>query len=174
MNPKFIRFKVDTYSAIALYEYNAFVKKLIYLYKGCFDYELKDIFLNLYYRDFTKRFANYIVIPIPSHKEDDQTRGFNHVIESFQSLGLKIIPALEKTAHHKQAKTNAKNRKDVRKYLRLADCQSINNRKLLIVDDIYTTGSTMKSAINILEKQNPKDIKILVLAKTSAKTKRKH
>jgi len=42
----------------------------------------------------------------------------------------------------------------------------LSKSRVLIVDDIYTTGSTMKAAINLVEKLNPKEIRVLVLAKT--------
>ena len=50
---------------------------------------------------------------------------------------------------------------------------SLENHDVLIVDDIYTTGSTMKAAINLVEKLNPKEIKVLVLAKTRDKDYKK-
>ena len=161
-----LRFKVDTYSAIALYEYNAFVKKLIYLYKGCFDYELYQTFLNLYFKEIKLRYSGYKVIPIPSYIKDDETRGFNHVVEAFKTLGLEILPIISKTAHHKQADLTAKQRAKVSKYLVINKQINLEKCKVLLVDDIYTTGATMKAAINLVERLNPKDIKVLVLAKT--------
>ena len=41
----------------------------------------------------------------------------------------------------------------------------IKNKKILLVDDVMTTGSTLSGAIKVIKKCNPKDIKILVLSK---------
>lgn len=171
--PKFISFDVDGYKALSIYEYSEFMKNLIYLFKGCSDYEMKDVFLNLFIKELSIRFQGYKLIPIPSYKEDDEIRGFNHVNEVFKMMGLEMLLILEKTEHFKQALKGAKKRKEIHKYLRLTTNKSLAKTKVLLVDDIYTTGSTMKSAINLVEKLNPKEIRVLVLAKTKSKDKEK-
>ena len=127
---------------------------------------MKVVFLNLFFKEIGTLFKGYKMIPIPSYENDDETRGFNHVVEAFNYLGLKTIKILEKTAHHKQATKGAKNRKDIIKYLAIKSPIDLSKERVLLVDDIYTTGSTMKSALNLIEKLHPKEIKILVLAKT--------
>ena len=166
--PKFTSFNVNGYKATAIFEYTPYVKELIYKYKGCFDYELKDVFLNLYYKEIRMRYSTYKIIPIPSYAEDDKVRGFNHVVEMFKKLGLEPLPIIEKTAHFKQAENKAKKRSEINKYLVIKKLIDLSNIKVLIVDDIYTTGSTMRAAINLVEKLNPKQIRVLVFAKTRA------
>ena len=165
-DPKFIKFKIDEYSAVSIYEYTPFIKNLIYTYKGCFDYELNQVFLNPFFKEIKLRYKSYKIIPAPSYIKNDEYRGFNHVIEAFKNLGLEILPIIEKTAHHKQAENNSKKRKEIKKYLALKNEISLEKQKVLIVDDIYTTGATMKAMIKLVEKLKPKVIKVLVLAKT--------
>ena len=173
LEPHFIHFKVGRYKALAVYEYDEYLKKLIYIYKGCFDYEMKEVFLNLFARELKIIYSDFVMIPIPSFEEDDKIRGFNHVKEAFAYLGLESVPILIKTAHYKQAEKNAKNRKDISKYLALNSKPDLSKKRILLVDDIYTTGSTMMSAINLVEKLRPKEIRVLVLAKTKDKTDNK-
>ena len=158
---------------MSLYDYSEFVKKQIYLFKGCFDYEMKDIFLNLFIKELKIYFKGYKVIPVPSYKEDDELRGFNHVLEVFKQMGLDILPVVEKTEHFKQAEKSAKERKSINKYLKLNSAKQLTKDRVLIVDDIYTTGATMKAVINLVEKLHPKEIKVLVLAKTKNKEDKK-
>lgn len=169
LEPRFIRFQVDGYKALAIYEYTDFIKNLIFLYKGCFDYEMKDVFLNLFINELKIKYKGYKIIPVPSYKKDDEIRGFNHVVSIFKMFDLDMLYLLEKTEHQKQALKGSKKRKEIHKFLRLTDNKSLQGNRILIVDDIYTTGSTMKSAINLIEKLNPKVIKVLVLAKTKPK-----
>ena len=84
-----------------------------------------------------------------------------------------MLPIIEKTAHHKQADRGFLERKEINKYLVLKSNKSLEKQKVLIVDDIYTTGATMSAAINLVEKLNPKEIRVLVLAKTRDKDYRK-
>ena len=158
---------------MALYDYSEFIKKQIYLFKGCFDYEMKDVFMNLFIKELKVRFKDYIIIPIPSYVKDDEIRGFNHVFEVFKQLSDNIYPIIEKTEHFKQAEKSAKERQAINKYLRLKETKSLIKEKLLLVDDIYTTGATMRTAIKLIEKLDPKDIKVLVLAKTKNKEDKK-
>ena len=171
--PLFVKFKVNGYQALSIYEYTPFIKKLIYLYKDCFDYELNEVFLNMFYKEIKLKYSGYTIIPIPSYIKDDERRGFNHVVESFKKLGLNVLPIIEKTAHHKQSDRTAEQRKEIGKYLVIKDKVNLEKTKVLIVDDIYTTGATMKAAINLVEKLNPKEIKVLVLAKTRDKDYKK-
>ena len=169
MEPKFIKFHVDNHKATSLYDYNPFIRKLIYQYKGCYDYELHQVFLDRYANEIKLRYFDRVIIPIPSYQNEDEQRGFNHVVETFKSIGLNMLNILEKTEKHKQAISYFKQRKEVYKYLELKSYPDLSKKKVLIVDDVYTTGSTMKSAIHLIEKLNPKKIDVLVVAKTRGK-----
>ena len=169
MEPKFIGFSVDGHKATSIYDYNPFIRKLIYQYKGCYDYELHKVFLDRYAKEIKLRYFDYVVIPIPSYKNEDEERGFNHVVETFKSLGINILNIIEKTEKHKQAVSTFNQRKEVYKYLELNSHPDLSKKKVLIVDDVYTTGSTMKAAIHLVEKLNPKKIDVLVVAKTRGK-----
>lgn len=173
MNPLFLSFKVLTYKALAVYEYNEFVRHLVYQYKGCFDYELCEVFVANFAQEIRQLYKDFTIIPIPSYQADDEVRGFNHVIEICKTIGLDIMQILEKTDHHKQATSNLHLRQEVCHFLRLKQSPDLRGKKVLIVDDIYTTGSTIRAAINLVEKLNPKKICILVVAKTRAKTANK-
>ena len=39
-------------------------------------------------------------------------------------------------------------------------------KNILIVDDVFTTGSTIRAAIDLVKQAKPKNIKVLVMAKT--------
>ena len=169
MEPKFISFSVDGHKATSIYDYNPFIRKLIYQYKGCYDYELHKVFLDRYAKEIKLRYFDYVVIPIPSYKNEDEERGFNHVVETFKSLGINMLNIIEKTEKHKQAVSTFNQRKEVYKYLELDSHPDLSKKKVLIVDDVYTTGSTIKAAIHLIEKLNPKKIDVLVVAKTRGK-----
>ena len=173
LKPKFVSFKVDGYKGLAFYDYDEFIKKQIYLYKGCFDYEMKDVFLNLFIKEIKLYYRGYTIIPVPSYQKDDEIRGFNHVVEVYKNLDLKMLPIIVKTSHFKQAENNAKTRQDIKKHLALKEQVDFSKTRVLLVDDIYTTGSTIRSAINLIEKLHPKEMRVLVLAKTKDKSKNK-
>lgn len=169
ITPAFIKFKVGDYKALAIYEYDERIKKLLYQFKGCFDIEIFDVFLSRFARELRLMYFDYIMVPIPSYKEDDEIREFNHVEEMFKILKLKTERVLEKTEKIKQANLSFKQRKEIKNFLKITNGDAIRNKKILLVDDVYTTGSTMSAAISLIEQYHPKRIEILVMSKTSFK-----
>ena len=165
---RFIPFRVSGYKALAVYHYDEKIQSLIYQLKGCFDIEIADVFLSRYKDELNLIFHNYVMIPVPSYYKDDLKREFNHVVEIFKTLKLPMLKILRKTKGVKQANSTSKQRKDISKYLTIKNTD-LSGKKVLIVDDVYTTGSTMKAAIKLVEKLQPKTIKVLVISKTIIK-----
>ena len=156
-------------NTVKIYYYDEYLQGLIYQFKGCFDIELKNIFLERYVRELNLFYKGYYVLPAPSFEEDNLKRGFNHVKEIFGSLKLPMLDILVKTEKFKQADHNYVERKNIAKYLALKEKEILKNKNILIVDDIYTTGSTIRSIISLLKDSGVKKIKILVICKTKLK-----
>ena len=169
LEPKFLSFKVDGVSGISIYEYNDDLKGLIYQFKGCYDFELKDIFLDRFKWAIKARFYDYLAVPVPSYKDDDLIREFNHVEEAFGGLGIKYAKVIEKTKRIKQCDQHKNDRAKIGNFLRIVNGEQIYKKKILLVDDIFTTGSTIKACISLLKQYQPKKIKVLVLCKTTLK-----
>lgn len=164
-------FSILNIKAISLYDYDENFESLLYQFKGCSDIELAPVFLERFQRELNIYFHNYIVIPIPSFHLDDLKRGFNHVEEIAKSLKLPTIKALEKTEHIKQANMKKNDRSKIANFMKLAILDSLENKKILLLDDVYTTGSTMKSAIRLIKSLHPKEVKVLVVSKTPYRKK---
>ena len=65
-----------------------------------------------------------------------------------------------------QSKLNKEDRiQNIQGVYELKSKQLIENKKIILIDDIYTTGSTVNECSKILKQGNPKKIGILVLAK---------
>ena len=174
MKAKFISFSIDNVPGLSIYEYDDTLKELIYKFKGCYDYELKDVFLSRYINYLRIMYRGYVIIPAPSYYVDDERRGFNHVIEIFKLLKTKILPIISKIKPHKQSNHSAKGRMDITSVLKIDENVSLKGKNILLVDDIFTTGSTIFSCLQLIKKLHPKNIKILVVAKTKKKAKQQY
>lgn len=166
MNPKFIKFNAFGHEAIAVYDYNETIKKLIYVYKGCYDYELKDIFLSRFIPYLKIKYEGYVIVPVPSYKIDDEKRGFNHVMEIAKNLNLPIENLLRKKNKIKQSSLTYKDRLKSDNNFELTNEEKLKNKKILIIDDVFTSGATIYHAISLIKKLDPKKIKVLVISKT--------
>ena len=170
--PKFIHFHIDKIDCLSIYEYDPTIRELLYKFKGCYDIELKDVFLDRYINYLKIKYYGYHIVPLPSYHLDDLKRGFNHVEEIYRRLNLPILKVLEKVKNEKQAKKNKKQRMRSNKTFEITDTSVIKNKKILLVDDVYTTGSSMNAAINLVKQGNPRKISVLVIAKNIERPKK--
>ncbi len=121
-----------------------------------------------------------LVVPIPLHPQKQKTRGYNQaalIAASFcQTTGLKLqLNALQRVQETKaqfglsasERETNLAEAFAVSPELRRR-CLSV---PVLLVDDIYTTGATARSAVKIL---NQNRISVLGLAAVTTAVKEKY
>ena len=166
MKPKLQRWKVGNVVCYALFEYRDQIRSLLYQFKGCFDYELFPVFVYFSQPLIRFRFRNYIIVPAPSSALRNAQRGFNQVVEMFKPIGLEISDVLLKNSDDKQSDLGAAARKQVYKVLAVKKGASIQGKKILLVDDVYTTGSTVKGCVDLLKKHGASKVAVLVMSRT--------
>lgn len=166
LKAEFIHFYVGDVPTLAIYHYDDTIKNLLYKFKGCYDYELKNVFLERYLLYLRIIYAGYVVVPVPSSKVDDEKRGFNHVDEIFKSLKLPMEYVLKKEVREKQSSKSKKSRSKIDKQIVIENKEKIKGKKVLVVDDVYTTGATLYKSISLVKSASPKKVKALVVAKT--------
>ena len=165
LNPVLKSFNFEGIECFHIYFYTEKIQELLYQFKGCKDYELKSIFLEYYSNFLNHKFNGYTIIPAPSHENSDKERGFNHVEEIFSILKLKTLKCIHKTKQVKQADLTTKEREKIGKFLCIDDVD-LKHKKVLLVDDVFTTGSTSKSMIKLVKEKGAKNIKVLLMSKT--------
>ena len=168
MNLHLTKLCIDGVKGIGIYQYNDVLRKLIYQFKGCKDYELKDVFLKQYRWLFRLFFHNCIFVPIPSYKQADEKRGFNHVEEILKTIGVNYVKCIDKTKNIKQSSLSKKKRKDVGQYLSLNDKSWLLEGKCVVLfDDVLTTGATLSACIKLIKTLKIRDIFFVVLSVAS-------
>ena len=165
MNPDVMTESWEGYRLRHIYEYGDLIKSLLYQFKGCYDIALAPLFLGDQASVLKLLYHDFVIVPAPSFPEADEKRGFNHVVEIFKILDLPILRILRKTEDVKQADLTAEERKEVGKHLAIENGESIQGKKVLLVDDVLTTGSTMRACIALLLPYGPKKVEILVMSK---------
>lgn len=126
--------------------------------------------LNTKGSDLNLNIEDYLLIPVPLSKKRLKWRGFNQsqilteVIskELNLNISLDLIRTKHKTA---QAKLNKQARQNNLKNCFKWTGESLENKNIIIVDDVYTTGSTLNEIAQELKKQQAGEIWGLVLAK---------
>lgn len=117
-------------------------------------------------------FNNFVLIPIPLHKKKLKKRGFNQAEELAKELsGVLGIPVFNNVLiKTKQTPAQVELKKEQRqKNIKGAFlCQNpelISDRKILLIDDILTTGSTIEECARVLQDAGAKEIWGVVVAR---------
>ncbi len=114
-----------------------------------------------------------IIIPVPIHKNRKLERGYNQsaLIAKKIASNLNNIQYIEdvllKKIDNKPQSTKNKldRKKDVIGAYYLKNQDKIKNKKILLLDDIYTTGSTVNECCRILKQANIRYVDVVTIAK---------
>ena len=155
------KFSIDGLDVESFYDYDSLFKDLLLQYKECYDEALKDVFLYRINNYINFKYHDYKTIYIPSTKNKIAERGFNHLNLIFDSLTLQHVKTLSMSEELSQY---SKNYEERRKMVNNLIYKGEKLNKVLIIDDVYTTGSSLLGAYNAL-KGYAKKCKAIVLAK---------
>lgn len=115
------------------------------------------------------------VIPVPLHPNRLRERGFNQALllcRAMKSLPReKIHPGgLERTRNTPpQVRLDAsERRKNVHGAFSVSDPSLIRRRRVLIVDDVYTTGATVNECARVLKRAGAAEVFVLTLARVES------
>jgi len=130
------------------------------------DFRLRKTFVPEIQNYFSHK-KDWIVCSVPLSETRFSQRGFNQVEAFLQAAGIKTQKLLVKKINN--APQSEKSRQE-----RLAAPQvfsatentaKIKNKKVLLVDDVYTTGRTLFHAAEILQTYQPKALHTFSLAR---------
>ena len=119
------------------------------------------------YGEWIKRRGIEVIIPIPMYEGKRRKRGYNQAETFAKSLGkemkipvdTKLLKRVKNTVPQKEL--NDRQRKDNLKRAFQLRTNRVEYSKILLVDDIYTTGSTMDAAAWCLRNAGVEDIYVL-------------
>ncbi|MCM3718471.1 ComF family protein [Fictibacillus phosphorivorans] len=151
----------------SLYVYNDFLKEVIAKIKYRGDAELFKAFSPVMTSTFKSFTRSALLVPIPLSEERQYERGFNQAEIFAQSLTRNVYPLLKRVTHEeKQSKKTRKDRmaKKNNPFL-ITDEDSIKNKSILLIDDVYTTGSTLRYAAKVLKDAGADQISSITLAR---------
>lgn len=157
---------------ISIFYYNDFLKEILAQFKFRGDHELVKIFTP-YMQNICKQTFDQknppIIIPVPLSPERLYERGFNQAYSLASLLNLPIDDILERAHAEKQSKKKRTERLLTDSPFHLKSnlqTDRYNNKSLLLLDDIYTTGMTLRQVAKILIPIKPKSIISLTLARS--------
>lgn len=114
--------------------------------------------------DNIKRVNPEVLIPIPVHKSRYRTRGYNQAEILATFLSKKLDIPVKNDLLLRQSKTlpqkeldNIQREKNLKKAF-ISDKKSVEYNRVMIVDDIYTTGATIESCTKVLHEMGVSEV----------------
>jgi len=154
--------------------YGGVLKDLILKFKYKNNFTAGDIlaeFLQEYIVENFK-YKEYIITYIPLSKKSKKNRGFNQCEYMAKKISINLsIEVLEVLIKPKETKEQKRLKRDeryenIRDAFKIKKGINLKNYKIILIDDVTTTGATLQEAYKLLKKFEVKDIKLLTLAKS--------
>ena len=108
-----------------------------------------------------------IVVPVPLHRRRRRARGFNQAADLAQHLGLPVVEALRRR-RATQSQTDlpaAKRHANVRGAFAIRRGVDVAGLRIVLVDDVSTTGATLESCARVLREAGALDVSALTAAR---------
>jgi len=113
-------------------------------------------------------FTDPLLVPIPASKLSLKERGFNQcelIAKEIKKIDnkknfeicLSVLLKIKETLHQSKLKNRSKRFKNLQGCFR-ADHEKIKGRNVILIDDVITTGATMKEASKTLRKAGAKKV----------------
>lgn len=122
------------------------------------------------YRELVKSWGAEVIVPVPLHPARLQIRGYNQAAEIAEALSNELgIPYSEtllfRTKNTVPQKTlgDSERRKNLQNAFKLQG-NVVNYKTVLIIDDIYTTGSTIDACAAVLKENGVSRVYFLTVA----------
>ena len=120
--------------------------------------------------------GNFLVVPVPLHSSKFRQRGFNQA-ELIARTALKLSPSreryllcdvLERTREtlSQIGLTRHQRRENLRGAFRVKSPEKISGREILLVDDVFTTGTTVSECARILRRAGAGRVWVATVART--------
>lgn len=137
-----------------------------YLYQSIVNFLLKN-------KNFFSILKSYdTIIPVPISPKRKKQRGYNQSELITREIAKRTELDWQKNCLFKtkniveQSKlTKEQRQENIQGAYQIGNLELLANKQILLIDDIYTTGSTVKECCKMLQQANPKKIGVLTIAK---------
>ena len=159
--------KLSKFFAAARYE-SPLIKKAVHKLKYNFIKDLAPPLSSLII-NFLKNFnfdSDFLIIPVPLHKSREHWRGFNQANELAKEISKSLRVPLDSNELTKiknvppqvEVKDYQKRKENIQGAFRVKRPELLRNKRVILIDDVYTSGSTMEECATQLLKAGVKEI----------------
>ncbi len=121
------------------------------------------------------------LVPVPLHKVRQRERGYNQALLIAKAIGKRLdLPVSSKIIYRTrytstQTQKNHEERlSNVSNAFKLYKKANVKGKKILLIDDVVTTGSTLNTIAHVLKENHAKQVDIFVFAWANEKAHSTH
>lgn len=181
---KLAKYKIEQHDAeidyfsyhIYLFDYTGVIRKLLLDFKFHDKAYLCEIFVKFLLKNekIGRFLKNYdIIIPVPIHKKRQKERGYNQsllIARKWEKEETRIsveANVLLKVKHTKPQSTLSREERieNAKQVYEIQNAEKIKEKDIILLDDIYTTGSTVRECAKILKENGARSIVVVTIAK---------
>lgn len=141
---------------VSLFHYNEAMKDYLHRYKFLHDILLAKVFNKILHEQLKNE--TRLIIPIPMHAENLRLRTFAHIDELLKAANIPFTHHLIKLSTEQQSLKTREERLQTPQLFEVINPTAIKDKSLLVVDDIYTTGTTLNHAKKTLLEAGAKTV----------------
>ncbi|WP_257391385.1 ComF family protein [Cytobacillus gottheilii] len=149
---------------ISVLIYNDYCKELVALFKYRGDYAVSAAFASLL-KPKLQTLTYDLVVPVPLSPERLYERAFNQSEALILSLGKEPTHLLTRKHSEKQSKKSRHDRIHLPQVFQMIEQTNLSGKQIVLIDDIYTTGSTLRHAAILLKEAGAKTVTSLTVAR---------
>ncbi len=152
------------YDVFSIYDYSdSFARQRLFDYKFNNKKKLSRFFASEINKNINK---DEIIVPIPSSDASIKRRGWDQMSEIAKHIDNERLCCLKNNSTVQQKLLNKQDRIKAAQnkfYLCTPVDDDLKNRKFVIIDDVYTTGSTVNDAVSVLRNNGLKNVRVITL-----------
>lgn len=154
------------FSHHAFFVYDDSFQEWVYQYKFLGDYRLRKTFIPEMKKYFRQE-KESLICPIPLSQARFEERGFNQTEGVLSAAQIPMVQLLKKEKHTEpQAQKNRTERLAIAQpFTPTEEVHLIKGKKVILFDDVYTTGRTLFHAAALLMAYEPAQIRTVSLAR---------
>ncbi|MFO7606698.1 MAG: ComF family protein [Desulfurivibrionaceae bacterium] len=113
-----------------------------------------------------------LIIPVPLHRRRLRERGFNQALLLARALypghGSRIDFTVLERQRYTEPQTNLSGkarRENLKNAFRVRDDKVVAGKRVLLIDDVFTTGTTVSECAAVLKKAGAEEVSVLTMAR---------
>jgi ComF family protein len=110
-------------------------------------------------------------VPVPLHRRRQRARGFNQAADLARHLDLPVAPLLRRVRATPSQTTlpAAERRANMRGAFALSRRTSVSGMRLVLVDDVSTTGATLEACASVLKDAGAIEVRAITAARVESR-----